>query len=491
MSKQAKKGIPVAKVASVARVEPQMYCRERILALNETNFFVNSQVARMDYKRLKKELDEGYKPPEIIGHVPVQVQPHSNIVLFPTKRMRKKAVGYDIKEDINKKEKEKEEKAMAESLIDHILVESKPRRKRKIVDDSQRTTKSKKSKKVSEQKDWEKEFENDIFKFYSGAYHATTCMMYAVAFSAATPHASVPLESGMRISLQLQIEKQANCCYPVVWPQEYSAGIPMDEKDPLYMLMKMNVESFLGSLLIPTNRRQPISIKHGSATHWDNLKIVLKKGNKKDTNLKTGILAFYSALKESKSILDNTAKKIIGGSLGHLIIDVFGVSQPENIRDLRLTYGSSSSGFRIHDDTGHTDGGSKDSITIHMNIFRTTNYIPGYHGSGPWKMSSEVVGLQYQNEDDSICNKNPYIDGYLGERFYRYSKSEGCFLKREEGNARDTNVWPRLPSKKLCSIILRDYQNIKVRKGEVVEEIFKKHNKVGVKKELKQEGKKN
>ena len=68
MSKQMLKGTTAAKVKPTANAKPKLYCRERILALSETNFFVNSQVDRMDYKQLKKEFDEGYEPPSIIGH---------------------------------------------------------------------------------------------------------------------------------------------------------------------------------------------------------------------------------------------------------------------------------------------------------------------------------------------------------------------------------------------------------------------------------------
>ena len=514
MSKQAKKLCSNTKTAHVAVTETKMYCRERILALNETNFFVNSQISRMDYKRLKAELDKGYQPPEIVGHVPLIVEPHSNIVLFPTKRMRNKTIGYDIKEDMKEQKKRDDEKALVEALIDRAftnestqpytidnsssnhkarIIRGRAKKKRTTIEVRKGTT-LKKQKKSGNLKDviddWEKEVENDIFKFYSGAYHATTCMMYATAFCAAIPHASVPLQSGMRVSLQLQIEAKPNCNYPFTWPQEYSAGIPMDDKDPLYTLMKINVEKFLGTLVIPTNCRQAISIKYGSATHWENLKTIIVDDTKKDTDLKTGICAFYAALDQSKNTLDSTAKRIIGGSLGHLIIDVFGVSKPTDIRDLRLVYGSSSSGFRIHDDTGHSDGGSRNSITVHMNLFRTKNYVPGYQGSGPWKMTDGVSGLEYQQQDDSVCNEFPYIDGYLGERLYRYSKSECCFLKKEEGNSRDVTIWPELPSKKLCSIILSDYQNVKVKKGEDLEEIFRKHNVSGKREEGKGKKKK-
>ena len=148
-------------------------------------------------------------------------------------------------------------------------------------------------------------------------------------------------------------------------------------------------------------------------------------------------------------------------------------------------YGSSSSGIKIHDDTGHSDGGSKDSITVHMNLFRTIDYIPGYEGSGPWKMSSENIGLEYQQKDDSLCNEFPYVDGYLGKRFYRYSKSECRFLERKELMSRNKNIWPQLPKKKLCSVILKEYQDIQLKKNENVFEIFKKHNKVNEKKSQK------
>ena len=309
--------------------------------------------------------------------------------------------------------------------------------------------------------------------------------MYATAFCAQIPHASVSLESGMRISLQLQFEQQENSNYPHTWPKEYSAGIPMDDDDPLYMFLKENVLLFLETLVIPTNRRQPISIKYGSGTHWVNVKFIKRKRSQGKKDLEIAIEEFFDYLKISKAKLDNTKSRIIGGSLGHLLIDYFGISHPTQIRDFRLVYGSSSSGIKIHDDTGHSDGGSKDSITVHMNLFRTIDYIPGYEGSGPWKMSSENIGLEYQQKDDSLCNEFLYVDGYLGERFYRYSKSECRFLERKELMSRNKNIWPQLPKKKLCSVILKEYQDIQLKKNENVFEIFKKHNKVNEKKSPK------
>ena len=82
------------------------------------------------------------------------------------------------------------------------------------------------------------EFQNDPFKQYSSPSHASTCMLEGVVFPAICPHATVPTNSGGRISLQLQVEPNCGGFFPDIYPESIKCGILMDDNDVLFQFMK-------------------------------------------------------------------------------------------------------------------------------------------------------------------------------------------------------------------------------------------------------------
>ena len=164
--------------------------------------------------------------------------------------------------------------------------------------------------------------------------------------------------------------------------------------------------------------------------------------------------------------------------LAHLLLDRFGCIE-SCIKDLRVVYASLSSAFEIHDNCYHTHS-TRDSITVHMNLFRTLDYESGVQGSGPWALYNSKIANKLKDEDVVVLNESPYIKGYLGERYMYFSKSEGRFLTNTERANVDQrkdgeNSWPTLPTAALCRNIL-SYQGVTIPPRTNVQELFKTHN---------------
>ena len=60
------------------------------------------------------------------------------------------------------------------------------------------------------------------------------------------------------------------------------------------------------------------------------------------------------------------------------------------LKDARLVFANQSSCFNIHNDLGHQHS-SNTSKTIHLNLFRSENYLPGDNESGPWAIEKKRV----------------------------------------------------------------------------------------------------
>lgn len=105
-----------------------------------------------------------------------------------------------------------------------------------------------------------------------------------------------------------------------------------------------------------------------------------------------------------------------GGSLSHLLLDRFKLTSSSLI-EARIIFANQYSSFNVHDDAEHIKA-SNDHVTIHLNLFRSEDYLPGSTGSGPWSVNT---GMK------SKFSQEGYIKGYLGEKHVLYNKAEQKF----------------------------------------------------------------
>ena len=219
-------------------------------------------------------------------------------------------------------------------------------------------------------------------KFYSSPEHACTSMLKAVIFPTDMYHASVPPKKGARLSLQLQIERVSHRVYPNMYPRLVSAAILMDDDDELYKFLKANVEKMLGIIMAEKDKKDSFSVKQGEAISWMDI-IDPTKPNKKDVN--NAITKLLKAAKKSLKRMKNenqNKKDASGGSLASLLLEHFSVND-HLFMDARIVHASQSCAFDIHNDIGQNKATNK-SVTIHMNLFTTSDYEPGDTNSGPW-----------------------------------------------------------------------------------------------------------
>ena len=330
------------------------------------------------------------------------------------------------------------------------------RKKRQIIRGKSKTKNRKKTVfEYNKKKDFTEEelkyFYDYKMKFYSSPEHACTSMLKAVIFPADMYHASVPPKKGARLSLQLQIERVTNRVYPNMYPRMVSAAILMDDDDELYKFLKANVEKMLGVIMAEKDKKDSFSVKQGEAISWMDLIDPTKpKTNKKDVN--NAITKLLEAAKKSLKRMKNEKQNKMdasGGSLASLLLEHFSVND-HLFMDARIVHASQSCAFDIHNDIGQNKASNK-SVTIHMNLFTTSDYEPGDTNSGPWTfkdLGPEKFSTLY-NTDLSIRGLNGIIDGYLGERKIWFCKGQMKFIdgieKRNRMKAKHATDWKKAP----------------------------------------------
>ena len=125
------------------------------------------------------------------------------------------------------------------------------------------------------------------------------------------------------------------------------------------------------------------------------------------------------------------------------------------LKDARLVFANQSSCFNVHNDLGHQHS-SNTSITIHLNLFRSENYIPGDNASGPW-----VIEEKKEYDNSAFISSDGFVKGYLGERYVWFDKSNKIFIDSrnrravEHSKGKSTN-FTRLPENAVMKVILRN-----------------------------------
>ena len=285
-------------------------------------------------------------------------------------------------------------------------------------------------------------------KFYSSEEHATTNLCAPYVFRADTFHSTVPNARGIRASLQVQFE----CDYDkgIKPPTKPMTGIwPMvhDFNDPLFNHLLKLTEKVIASRL-----KNPKEVKNFAANDFVSEWRVYDGNN--------GNEEFAKAIKDSYEYL--RMKKKLTGTMTEWLYLYWNLNK-HNAKDVRIIFIGGNIATGPHTDTGHLRS-SNDSVTLHVNVWHSKEYVPGYTSSGPWVNSSEAIYW---------LNLKGFIEGKFGELDCWYDKAElkfifGAELNHVRGNnGLGINNWTKQP----CDAIMKRLRdNIKVKKdGKIVQ----------------------
>ena len=267
--------------------------------------------------------------------------------------------------------------------------------------------------------------------------HASSCMLQSMIFPAIIPHATIPLCSGWRISLQIQIERQAYAgFFPRKKAESSTSGIRLksiDDKDnKLFCFIKHNVERILDSRF--SGKKGKDNVSHTNGTEVSCLDMVSPGNCLLQRDKKKPHTDFIKALQQQneQDRMTKNAPTILKDSLAHLLLKELCVTE-STLKDLRIILVSLSSTFDIHDDVGQYESKST-SVTLHMNVCTSHDYFPGNRG-----MSKSIFEKQEETKwrkDNDIFLHDPgdneHIKAKLGSLDAIYSVDKKRFLTWKE-----------------------------------------------------------
>ena len=76
------------------------------------------------------------------------------------------------------------------------------------------------------------------------------------------------MKSGVRISLQMKVERQPDIHYPETFREVYYSGIKTNKSNELFQFLKCNIEHMLDKIVFPADRKIISAIPEGSSTSW-------------------------------------------------------------------------------------------------------------------------------------------------------------------------------------------------------------------------------
>ena len=298
-----------------------------------------------------------------------------------------------------------------------------------------------------------KEFSQDIernnsllinypHKFYSSEEHATTNLCAPYVFRADTTHSTVPNARGIRASLQVQFE----CDYDkgIIPPTKPMTGIwPVvhDINDPLFKHLLTLTEKAIASRL-----KNPKEVQNFSANDFVSEWRVYDGNN--------GNEEFAKAIKDSYEYLRKKNK--LTGTMTEWLYLYWNLNK-DNVKDVRIIFIGGNIATGPHKDIGHMHS-SNNSVTLHVNVWHSVDYVPGNTSSGPWINSSEAIYW---------LNLKGFIEGKFGELDCWYDKAEFKFIFGAELNhVRGKNNegvcnWTKQP----CDALMKRLrENIKTKK---------------------------
>ena len=240
-------------------------------------------------------------------------------------------------------------------------------------------------------------------KCYSSNLHASSNLCVPCVFPASIVHSSIPPMSGIRASLQVQFEIDNN--RGVEYPTTPRCDVyPMchDFKNPIFLhVMEMVQESMKKRLLGHDE------VSNFAANNCNNDWYIFdsQDGNKK----------FFNKLKDSALYLKQ--KKKFDGTFADWLLTYWNLKD-HNVKDVRIIFIGGNLCTGPHTDTGHLRSSNK-SVTLHVNAWTSSDYIPGNTSSGPW--------LEY-SYDVNWWNTDGFISGKFGELDCWHDKSKYKFI---------------------------------------------------------------
>ena len=169
------------------------------------------------------------------------------------------------------------------------------------------------------------------------------------------------------MSLQVEFEPDKN--WVVDGTKDVSmheATLNMNEEDELWIFIQSQVELFLGKLV--TGKARDDIGSNSDKVLWQNV-----DGFSGESTTETGRQQFL--LKMSKSYKRLKAKGHLSGSMPLLPKALFEFEAWIS-KDFRLMHASEHSNFKLPDDLGKLNG-ADESNSLHANMLRDTNCIPG------------------------------------------------------------------------------------------------------------------
>ena len=123
---------------------------------------------------------------------------------------------------------------------------------------------------------------------------------------------------------------------------------------------------------------------------------------------------FASKLKESYEYLKSINK--MSGTFTEWMYCYWHL-RDHNIKDVRIVFIGANLAIGLHTDIGHLNS-SKNSVTLHLNAWNSSDYIPGNTNSGPWAEPSEKIN--WWNTDGFISGKFGELDCWFDKATFKF-----------------------------------------------------------------------
>jgi len=237
-------------------------------------------------------------------------------------------------------------------------------------------------------------------KHYSSEEHATTNLCVPLLFRADSVHASVNLKSGLRATLQVQFECDKGIATP---SKPKSEIVPMchDFNDPLFMYVMKLVQDAL-EIHVKNPKTVPNFAANNHEGEWYPFDSMEK--NKK----------FALNLKKSYEYLKGINK--LSGSFTEYMYCYWNLRN-HNVKDVRIVFIGGNLAIGPHTDTRHMNS-SNNSVTLHLNAWNSSDYIPGNTSSGCWAAPSPSIN--YWNTDGFISGKFGELDCWFDKATFKF-----------------------------------------------------------------------
>ena len=244
-------------------------------------------------------------------------------------------------------------------------------------------------------------------KYCSCEEHATTNLSVPIVFRADTVHCSIPVKSGLSAALQVQFEcDQDRGVLPP--PKPTSAIMPMshDYNDPMFDHLITLVQKSLKYHLT-----QPKYVHNFAANNYMNEWYIFdnKEGNEE----------FAIKLKLSYDYLKKKNK--LSGTFTEWMYVTWHLRE-HNVKDVRIVFIGGHLATGPHRDTRHLRS-TKNSVTLHINAWNSSDYIPGNSSEGPWVPPLDLINW---------WNTDGFISGKFGELDCWYDKADFRFIFEKE-----------------------------------------------------------